>query len=342
MFTRIATNRTVQIVLLYFVIIGAVLLLADFISQSNRIAFNTQPLTDLLTKKPSFIFIGDSMLETRIDEATFEQVSGEKTTVLFRGGSASAQWYLMYKNYVIESGIAPKKVVILFRDTYLTDADFRTTGKYALAIESLRTNNEITFDGIIQRQNRSFFEKTTELFAEVGSIYDVQDSYQKSVNALGTKLVTRKDPERFSQEVDNKFQLDQLRLATDDDTGGMVQPEQYVFAGRVTNSFLPEMISLAQQHEQTILFVRVKRRPASDGVTPQSPELIQYIADLKQYLNQQNMEYYDFTDDTTQTVDLYRDGDHIKDAVAHTQYFYDKLKPFFKWFFIVGSLCSFL
>jgi hypothetical protein len=63
-------------------------------SARERGPFRGQPIEDLKYLQPAHVFIGDSMLGTRINPATFGGLTGEHVAFLARAGTGSAYWYL--------------------------------------------------------------------------------------------------------------------------------------------------------------------------------------------------------------------------------------------------------
>ena len=95
-----------------------------------RTEFRPGRITDLQRVQPSYVFIGDSMLGTRIDAAYLASLIGQDVMFLDRAGTGSAYWYLAFKNLLIPSGVRPKVVFFFFRDLNMTDPLFRLTGNF--------------------------------------------------------------------------------------------------------------------------------------------------------------------------------------------------------------------
>ena len=66
--------------------------------------------------QPDFIFIGNSMLDSRIDPDYFQESTGKKIYIIWHGGIMSSVWYLIMKNVIVVSEVKPKTVFIFFRD----------------------------------------------------------------------------------------------------------------------------------------------------------------------------------------------------------------------------------
>ena len=82
-------------------------------------------------KKPGVVLLGDSMLETRIDEQVLRETAGIKFEKMAYPGSGSASWWLILKNYIAPQTYPPRTIVIFFRNMQLTLADYHTHGRFS-------------------------------------------------------------------------------------------------------------------------------------------------------------------------------------------------------------------
>jgi hypothetical protein len=71
------------------------------------------------------------------------------------------------------------------------------------------------------------------------------------------------------------------------------------------------MVALAAEHELSLVFVRVQRRPDRDGRVEQSPALRAYMDQLRRYLESHGALLVDFTGDPGVRPEWYGNGDHI-------------------------------
>jgi hypothetical protein len=58
--------------------------------------------------KPEWVLVGNSMLNTRVEQHYLEKICGRPVYKLSVSGSKSAMWYLMMKLIVVDSGVKPK------------------------------------------------------------------------------------------------------------------------------------------------------------------------------------------------------------------------------------------
>jgi hypothetical protein len=75
--------------------------------------------------KPEWVLVGNSMLNTRVEQYYLEEICGHPAYKLSVSGSKSAMWYLMMKLIVVDSGVKPKLVTVVFRDRDLTWPELR-------------------------------------------------------------------------------------------------------------------------------------------------------------------------------------------------------------------------
>ena len=139
-------KRSATVRLLFFVL--AVLLVPMALNHvlPAKTRFNRQPLERLRAARPSVILIGDSLVHAAVDPQLLQKELGAgEVEMIWRGGAASAAWYLSLKNYVAASGVRPRLCCIFFTYDLLTNAAFRTTATYRSFLESLMHENEPVF-----------------------------------------------------------------------------------------------------------------------------------------------------------------------------------------------------
>jgi hypothetical protein len=88
----------------------------------------------------------------------------------------------------------------------------------------------------------------------------------------------------------------------------VIHTRQLDFNARLGDSYLPELVRLAQENNIKIIFVRIKVE--SD---PDSPALNDYLQDLSEYLEGKASYYLDFGDDPRLTHDLFQDSVHLNE-----------------------------
>jgi hypothetical protein len=297
--------------------------------------FDSTPIEELDVGDPEYVFVGNSMVESRIDVATFEQLSNGKVALLCDGGSSSARWYLYLKNYLIPSGAKPQRVFLYFRDWSLSLPRHRLTGEYREGNErAMQPDDTLVQRFMDEKDGRDHIGAFSKVIDE---IYPIQRRGMAVREAMMEKLVKRvssgkEDREKVFDDLEDTFAVKNLRHDLGADLPVMEEDVEPTFSADPNTSFLPRMIDLAEVNGIPLVFVRVKRRPEANGVTEESPRLRQYIEDLRSYLERRGMPFYDETSDRDIPASWYADGDHIApDYMAdYSEHFYRAMKRFFK------------
>ena len=285
----------------------------------ERIAFRPGPIDDLQRLKPSYVFIGDSMLGTRIDPGYLAGLVGKDVALLARAGTGSAYWYLSFKNYLVASGERPKVTFFFFRDLNMTDPLFRLTGPFRWSLDEVAGPREPALDDVIAARMRGPWFRVHQ---GVNALYNVDRANawaERELYDAPTRLWTETEPERraFLDKVNFEILgLDRLRPMAAADLQA-AEDREADFAGKLPSSVLPLIVGLAREHGLTVCFVRVQRRPEGNRPPPQSARLQAYMRDFKAWAEGEGMYFHDDTGDPMQTLAMYEDGDHI--ARAHRQ-----------------------
>ena len=268
------------------------------------------------TEKPETVFVGNSMVAANLNEELFTERTGSPSIKVAVAGTSSAVWYLMIKNQVLIADHKPKHIVVFFRNTYITDPKFRTTGEdikymddYATADEPLL--QELTYD------NR-FVERgmLASLFVSLHTNRErLKRRFINTVKYPPAQWIMGTDRDETDAAVDSAFAWS--NMDPDMLTAAQIDEETetdlaaFDFQSRVEKSYLPAMIQLAKDNDVTLSFVRIKRRKVARGIA-EPPRLKRYIADLEQYLDENEVNFFDYTYEPSITFDLYDVGDHLK------------------------------
>ncbi len=297
--------------------------------------FRTEVIGTLQRDRPAWVFIGDSMLGTRIDPIHLGRISStgdETATVLFHAATGPAWWYLTFKNQLAASGVAPRMTFVFFRDTNLTDTLFRLESQYGFALDQVATASEPELDSLIARSRRGAWQRVHRT---------VDDAYETTVAtswmepAVRRWFVRWRDPrpgviDAFEWNLEQVFSVDRLRYDVGADLGtGETAPDPD-FARDVAASVLPLMLDLSRRHALPLCFVRVQRRPVGNQPPAQSPALRRYVADLQQWLELNGACFHDDIGDPGLTLDSYSDGDHAASRVRYTEHFRKRLDSHFR------------
>ncbi|MCB1092715.1 MAG: hypothetical protein KDL87_14360, partial [Verrucomicrobiae bacterium] len=100
--------------------------------------FDESLVESLDKERPDLVLIGDSMLYTRLDRERLRTLAGERRVSDFAlGGSASAAWYLYFRNVAMAAAKPPGTVVFFFRDDIWSQPFLRTDGIRREALREL-------------------------------------------------------------------------------------------------------------------------------------------------------------------------------------------------------------
>jgi hypothetical protein len=265
---------------------------------------------DIRRIRPEFVFIGDSMLGSRIDPAHMRRVVNRQTWWVMLPGTGSAYWYLAFKNHVLGAGVTPKAVIVFFRDDNLTDVMFRLDEAFRWSLDSVAGSEEPELNAAIARRRQGGW---APVHAAVERVYHAAPIAARADDWMGRwpaeAVAGTRRLARFEKEMNDLFAFEKLRPMADADmAAGRSQAD---FAAALPGSILPEFIRLAKANSVRLAFVRVQRRPRPDGPPTQTPALVRYVADLQQYLESEGTLFIDDTGNPEFTLDWYKDGDHM-------------------------------
>ncbi|MCP4846981.1 MAG: hypothetical protein GY899_03420 [Verrucomicrobiaceae bacterium] len=285
----------------------------------------------LRRENPEILLIGNSMLYTRIDIDELQKISGKRISQLAKGGGASACWYLYLKNIVAQSGIQPEQVVIFFRDTILTSAEYRTEGQYGDYLKRLQEKEEPVMNQILESRRKSPFG----LSSVVRTAYKIDSRphiIQSSIHDLAldiTKIDLSK--KKRKEGMNTRFSVDNLRrdLAlenADYNTPEIMNVEPQQFTPAPGSSFLPHIIDLADKLNTKLSFYQVKNA-FERTQRPLQESYIHYLRKLKDYLKSRNVLVLE---ESVKDIpeDWFAEGDHIsKDhRLEYTRLFWSHIK----------------
>ncbi len=291
----------------------------------------------LADTRPDLVFMGNSMLNTRIDPRVFNAETPYTCAFTSRASTATAVWYLYLKNLIVPMEVKPKVVVIFFRDRFLTWPFYRTSGIYGAYLDSLRLAREPVLDKMLRDATetgpsgiRDRFDHSLRALYGLGN--QPLDARAKLNNlafdltGFGVGKATRRS------QMAIRFGLDNLRSDLGDDIGNDVSWDSakspIAFSSSPDASFLPHLLGLARENGFKLCFYRVKRRCDVDGDREEDPQLAGYLESLAAFIRAQGGFFIDESADPV-PVEWYSDGDHIgKDfRPEYTRYFWKKAQP---------------
>ncbi|MEZ5291522.1 MAG: hypothetical protein R2745_10585 [Vicinamibacterales bacterium] len=299
----------------------------------ERHPFRQQTIDDLRRGQPRWVFIGDSMMGTRIDPILLGELStthNELVAFIFHPATGPAWWYLAFKNQLVASGVKPRAVFVFFRDTNLTDTLFRLESLYGNALDEVALDEEPELNAIVAARRTGVWSRVRSAAAAAYET-DVARSWMEP--AIRRWFVNWRFPDpsarlRFDMALTERFDLANLR---DDVAADLSDPAGDAdFSRDLPTSVLPLMTSLARASGVTLCFVRVQRRPSGSTPPPQSPALRRYVRDLQAYLSANGALFHDDWGDPQMPESIYADGDHVRDRRHYTAVFRERLDPLFR------------
>jgi hypothetical protein len=268
---------------------------------------------------PELVFIGNSLLDTRIDPDLLAELTGIPTLSMAINGTAPGTWYLQLTNVIAAAENPPDAVFVFFHDDLITRPISFTGPKDRKLIESLSHTESITLEGAegtailsSSKEGKRATTLSSRIKQALTTIYPITNQPTTSpVSSIGAQL-TGLSPEQFEKDAENKFAFVNKR----DQAPTIQQPKFHgSFASKIDDSFLPLIIQQAKELNANLVIVRVAARPNNDG-TPNEPDsLAEYSSDLAIYLGENDVRYIDMighAEDGTLDAGMYYDGYHLK------------------------------
>jgi hypothetical protein len=298
-------------------------------NRRSRKSFRSKTIDELRYGNPEWVFIGDSMLGTRVDARLLGEISGNgdrNAMLLLQPASGPAYWYLQFKNHVVASGVKPRMTFFFFRDTNLTDTMFRLRSQLGDALDEVAHDAEPELDAIVKARARGHWSVLDDLLNRAYQV-DVASAWMHPTMRRWYALRKYPDPTArlvFENTIEEDFNQN-FRRDIAADIGDAVDAED--FYRDLPTSVLPLIVDLAHTHDVPVCFVRVQRRPVGNAPPEQSATLVKYVQEFKQWAQTHGAHFYDEHGDPELTLDLYEDGDHFADRAAYTRIFRRRLKP---------------
>lgn len=299
-----------------------------------RRPFDETPVKLLRQLRPECVFLGDSMLRSRLDQSTLDKVADIPCAVLAYPGSSSAHWFLLHKNVVNRQQPAPRWLVVFFRDKQLTMPAHRAGERYRDGLEKCMRDEESQFNSILGSARQDTSRWMDRLANAAYLIQRKRPDRQSDLRSAALKMVAgRSERESVREAADGIFSAknqrsDQLLIDSKNGEMGLDAPG-HEFRANVEQSFLPPMLEMARKNHIQLVFFRVKRRPRSDGTEDATPDLAKYMAELRTYLDSRAAILVDEAADSDVTIGYYSGDDHVRYEMMgqYTEQFWKKLRP---------------
>ena len=286
---------------------------------------------ELEAEKPDFVFIGNSMLWSRIDDDYLGRLlGGKKVHSIVNFGGLSAVHYLAFKYLLYPANIHPKRVFIFFRGNQFILPGARTDDPFVKKIiQRLTPAPDPLFEQIVHGDSRSMTDIVYDRLLALFPVAAAQAQIRKEIHKLALIPVTfgstGDNPKKILLgRVNKRFSFTEGSFRSEIGTESRQREDDgnsYDFYGRVDKSFLPNILKLAEKKRIPLAFIRVQERPTENGNVPDPPELKKYMQDMRTYLEEHGAALYDFTGDPELPLSAYHDGDHIKDQKKYTKLF---------------------
>lgn len=289
-------------------------------------------LNVLVEKRPDIVLLGDSTLIYGLDEESFSLSIGRPAYRLGIQGSASAFWYLVLKNNIVESPYKPPFLVIVFRDTILTAPGFRVEGSYFEPLDEYARINEPLLLQLAFVNEMNPLERWADSHLPVYTArIDIRKEIDHTIRYANLRLMGC-DAQCVDASLENLFigaNLDPDAVTSAE--GYLYTPDQFDFDHQIGKSFLPEMIRLAKENNVQIVFVRIKTL-VRDSLSVDPLVLENYLSSLRSYLERNDIPFLDFGSETRLTDEYFISPTHMSEEGRRifTQLLADELKPLLK------------
>ena len=279
-------------------------------------AVSTQYRDEIAAQRPEVVILGDSMVQENVDAEALSSQLGRSVYKIGYPASTSAAWYLIFKNEVAASPVKPRTLVILFRDTMLTQPSHRISPFADKTVDVFATMDDHL---VLERAFLNQINPLGAFFEAYIPFYSSQADIQKDVSETirydsvrWTLGCTRKCVDDAVQDV-----LARSRMTTDTINAEVVSVEGPLYSARALNfnarvekSFLPEFVRLCRENAMTCIFVR-SRKQYYAGMPGEPYGLKKYLHDLQTYLQANEMIYLDMNGDPRLVPSVYNDPIHV-------------------------------
>jgi hypothetical protein len=330
---HIGTQRSY---LLAFALAIAVALVANMLASQRDVKLPTGPSArrdqeNLRAKKPEVALLGNSMLGMGVDPDLLMRLLKKRMTVQAAHGSASSFWYLYTKNVVGALEEPPPTLVVFFRDFFLTLPEFRVDGDFRKRLDDYSIGQEWDLQHLaykpFQPPGDRFMEKYLPLHSIRNPAQEKLDQVIRTTagDLLGEdgKIMETALGKTFDRSLSDEELVTKMQL----DAENVTSFNRLDFPNQNARSFLPLMVEIAKEKNVQLVFVRVRRR---ENLTKPQPEaLVQYINDLRAYLEENGAILLDFSGEERLQEEHYGDGDHLngKGKTLFTQLLAERLAP---------------
>lgn len=332
--TPAETKNNVRLLMSVLCFLGIALAVPFFIG-GQGIPFNDRLTHKMEAEQSDVVFIGNSMMESRIDENYIVHVTGLKPFLMDAGKvqagpSFVGSWYLWLKNLVAPARIKLKKVFIFFVDEQLTSTKFWVDSNDAKRIEAVLTLHEPVYDRLVRNKDTSVFSAIKDNIHRFYARSDVQDVFRQKLSSLLMRAISNGPVEQTKNEINAYLKTVGRRQAFDVIHDADFHPRDVPtttteeFSVALKKSFLVPMVQVAKENNIPLCFFRIKRSPLQRREN--DPKFQEYIRSLQAFFKENHVCYLDENTDSAITDDLYTapSDDHIAKKSEYTAIFVRK------------------
>lgn len=241
--------------------------------------------------KPNWVILGNSLAGSNIDTEYLKAKFKNKIENFKRDGSYSAFWYIALKNVFMELGQKPKVVMVVFRDTDLTDPTYGLEGFRETHILALSEGKEETLDRKVWEPYMGKFGNFLfQHLAFVRNREEIKALVYPQVKRMTSALLGR--PLDAVTEQANKVLNEPGRsaLSTANPDARLTRE---TFGERLGKSLLPDMVAMAKKEKIILVMVRAKDRVYL--TKPESERMKEYTRQLRAYLEGNGAYFFDYS-----------------------------------------------
>ena len=283
----------------------------------KAVRFNPEPLRLIRDHNPDFLFLGNSMLDSRIDQARLQSLlPGRRVMLLTGSGDSSAVWFLELKNYVAAAGVRPRKIFIFFHDDDFLRPLKNTTGIYQVKLDMVSHAREPVFERVRARNLTPGMRIEDLLAVRRGRAAADRAADRAAFAAVrAARVKSRRPPGELPDlrsNINQMFTLENARARTPNGTPADTSTLDYESWDEASaGTFLPPVAALARRHDLPLVFFRVETAPDPDGRVHQSPALRRSLRGLEAYVERNGFQYADLTGDPALSAAMYSDDVHV-------------------------------
>ena len=325
-------SKTYRLVVLCIIYLLAILLPLSIESPEKLFGkedLYSSTVEEFQSYSPEYVFIGNSMLGSRVDEKAISRLIPQKKIKFFQyDGSGSSSWYLFTKNVLPKTDA--KRAYITTIGSHLTCSHYSLRSKnnvIAMLSASPDLREEDDFNSIASSNSSTPIQDVREW--ESAQEYN---QLKVHIDELFKEL-SRETFNLDSGAIDEANKL--MRLDADnalkslsDDSLGENDSCGFDFDSQIKSSFLPDMVNELNSAGVKGYFIRVKPRPAEDGSVRESEEEAEYYRKLANFIDDSGHIFIDTYEIDPATPDMFRGKAHIDDPVEFTPIFYNFMKEY--------------